>query len=401
MTTPFGVQASGYVIKTQTDILASLISRAKASSALGPNIDYSSASPIGQLLGLIAGELAEVYEVDEATYASNDPEAAVGVPLDNVCSITGTRRPDASASRSLSQTVNLDAGVTLLRANAFISPAGRPDVLFQLDQASVTNSLGTPADVACTFTCTIDGAVSVDAGILSVIASPQVGWNSTTNAQDIVPGRAVGSDQETRALRTVELFTRGGSTVGAIRSHVQAVAGVDTVVVLENTGDVPDANGVPPHAFTAVIDDGAVPAADDNAVGQALYDTRPAGIPSDGDVLGTATDPTDNSEHAEHFRRDERKNVYLDLTLTVSRSFPVDGLQQVKDALKSRGDTLVVGEDVVALFLRAACFAVAGVVDVPTFKLDFTPSPTNTANLPITTYQRATFDTSRITVAVP
>jgi hypothetical protein len=76
----------------------------------------------------------------------------------------------------------------------------------------------------------------------------------------------------------------------------------------------------------------------------------------------------------------------------------VDGLQQVKDALKARGDTYAVGEDVVALFLRAACFNVAGVVDVPTFTLDFVPSPVNTGNLTIGTFERATFDTSLITV---
>lgn len=399
--TTFGVQDSGFVIKTQTDILASLIARAKASNALGPNLDYSSAAPLGQLLGLIAGELAEVWELVAQVYASNDPDAATGVPLDNVCSITGTTRPDAKASQSLSQTVNLNAGITLNQADAFISPAGRPDILFQMDQASVTNSLGIAADVPCTFTCTVTGPVSVDAGLLNVIASPQSGWNSTTNAQDIVAGRDEGTDQETRALRNVELFTRGGSTVGAIRAHLQQVAGVETVDVLENTTDTADDNGLPPHSFAPVLDDGAVPAAADNDLAQAIYDTRPAGIGSDGDTAGTATDPTDGSTHAEHFRRDTRKPVYIVATLTVSKSFPVDGIQQVKDAFKARGDGYQVGEDVVALFLRAAAFTVAGVTDVPAFELDFFASPTNTGNLTIGTYERATFDTSLITVTVP
>ena len=396
--TDFGVTTAGYVIKTQTDILASLIARAKANAKLGPNLDYSSASPLGQLLGLIAGELAECEEHNAQVYASNDPEAATGVPLDNVCSITGTTRPDAAPSRSLSQTVNLDAGFTLNKSDALISPVGRPDVIFQMDQDSVTNPGGSPADIPCTLTCLSDGPINVDAGQLTVISNPLLGWNSTTNTTDVVPGRDVALDPEVRALRTVELFTRGGSTVGAIRSHVQAVSGVETVVVLENTGDAPDANGIPAHSFAAVLDDGAVPAASDDAVAQSIYDTRPAGIPSDGTTAGTATDSGDGSTHVEHFQRDARKPVYIVAALTVSRSFPVDGLQQVKDALKARGDTYAVGEDVVALFLRAACFNVAGVVDVPTFTLDFVPSPVNTGNLTIGTFERATFDTSLITV---
>lgn len=396
--TDFGVTDAGYVIKTQTDILASLIARAKGNAKLGPNLDYSSASPLGQLLGLISGELAECEEHNAQVYASNDPEAAAGVPLDNVCSITGTTRPDAAASRSLSQTVNLNAGYTLIKSDALISPVGRPDIVFQMDQDSVTNPGGSPADIPCTFTCLTDGPINVSAGQLTVMSNPVLGWNSTTNASDVVPGRDVAGDPELRALRAVELFTRGGSTVGAIRSHVQAVSGVETNVVLENTGDAPDANGVPAHAFAVVLDDGAVPAADNDDVAQSIYDTRPAGIGADGTTSGTATDSGDGSQHTEHFRRDTRRPVYIVATLSVSKSFPVDGLQQVKDALKARGDGYAVGDDVVALFLRAACFNVSGVVDVPTFTLDFAPAPVNTGNLSIGTFERATFDTSLITV---
>ncbi len=399
--TDFGVQVSGFVLKTQVEILASLIARAKASAALGPNLDYSSASPLGQLFGLISGELAEVWELDQQVYASNDPEAATGVPLDNVMSITGTTRPDAAPSRSLSQVVNLDAGVTLNQADALVSPAGRPDIIFQMDQVSVTNPGGSAADIPCTMTCLVNGPINVDAGLLNVIVSPSSGFNSTGNAEDVIPGREVAGDPESRALRSVELFTRGGSTVGAIRAHVQEVSGVETNVVLENTGDVPDANGLPPHSFAVVLDDGAVPAADDDEIAQAIYDTRPAGIPSDGSDDGTATDPTDGSTHVEDFRRDTRKPVYIVATLTTSRGFPVDGLQQVKDAIKARGDGYAVGEDVVALFLRAACFEISGVVDVPTFTLGFAPTPVGTGNLTIGTYERATFDTSLITVTVP
>jgi uncharacterized phage protein gp47/JayE len=396
--TDFGVQDSGYGTKTQADILDSLKTRAKASPALGPNLDYSSASPLGQLFGLIAGALAEFEELNASVYASNDPEAATGVPLDNVMSITGTTRPAAAPSRSLSQTVNLDAGVTLNQADALIYPAGRPDVVFQMDQASVTNSLGIAADVPCTFTCLTDGPINVDAGVLTGITNPILGWNSTTNATDVVPGRDVGTNQEARALRSVELQTRGGSTVGAIRSHVSEIDGVLTVSVLENTGDAPDARGVPAHSFAVVLDDGVVPAVADDTIAQTIYDTRPAGIAGDGDTAGTATDPTTGDESTEDFRRVTQRAVYIVGTLTVSSSFPVDGLQQVKDALKARGDGYEVGETVVALFLRAACFNVAGVVDVPTFTLDFHSLPVNTGNLTVGTFERATFDTSRITV---
>ena len=101
----FGVKSTGFVAKTQTDTNESLITRARAKAALGPNLDYSSQSPLGQLLALVAGELAEVWELGQQVYSSNDPEAAVGVPLDNVMSITGSTRPEEAPSRSLHQKI--------------------------------------------------------------------------------------------------------------------------------------------------------------------------------------------------------------------------------------------------------------------------------------------------------
>lgn len=391
----FGVKASGFVIKTQTDCFDSLVTRARASQALGPNLDYSSQSPLGQLLGLIAGELAEVWELGQGVYASNDPEAAVGVPLDNVMSITGSTRPEEAFSRSLHQTVTIEDGTTI-NAGALISPVGRPDIFFALDE-TVENTSGDDATIPCTFTCTIAGPINVAAGVLTEIANPQVGWLSTTNSQDVSPGRDAGSNQEARQLRIVELFTRGSSTVGAIRASMQKVDGVLATTVLENPTNH-HANGLPPHSFAGIFDDGDSPTADDDEMAQAIYDKRPAGIGGEGTGGGTATDPVDESLHAEKHTRVTRLDVYISLQVETSSSFPFDGLQQIREAIVAIGDQYESGETVVRQRLITACFTVAGVVDVPVFTLGFLVDPEGTSNLDVGTYERATFDTSRIEV---
>ena len=398
--TTYGVTPAGFVIKPQTEIYKSIVAKLKAAPAWGPDIDYSTNSPIGQMINALLDNPAELWELGAALYANDDPDAAVGVPLDNLSSISGTTRPGESFSVAKGVTLNLNAGVTVT-AGSLVSPAGRDSVYFSLD-ADVTNSGGSPADVLGDFTATTAGPINVAAGQLSVIANPVTGWNSVSNPTDVIPGRDVASNQELRALRSTELYTRGSGTVGAIRAAATAVAGVLSASVLENTGDTADGNGLPPHSFVAIIDDGAVPAAADNDVAAAILENRSAGIPSDGTTSGTANDDSGDA-HTEHFERVTRRDIYITCTLTVNAtSFPSDGLAQVQAAIVARGDGLKVAEDVIALFIRAAAFGVAGVVDVPTFKLKIgTPPGTgDTSNLPIGTYERSSWDTSRVTVTL-
>lgn len=397
--TTYGVTADGFVIKTQAEIYDSIVAKLKAAPAWGPNIDYSTNSPLGQIINALLDSPAELWELGAMLYANDDPEAATGVPLDNLCSISGTTRPVASFSVAKSVTLNIDGGVTVL-AGALVSPAGRSDVFFALD-ADVTNPGGSPGDFPGNFTCTVKGPVNVAAGQLTV-ASPQLGWNSVTNPTDAVPGRDAAADQETRALRTTELFTRGSGTVGAINAAVTSVAGVQTSTVLENTTDTADGNGLPPHSFVAIVDDGAIPTADDDAIATAVFTNRGAGIPSEGDQSGTAVDVSGDS-HTEHFERVTRRPIFVIATISVNTaSFPSDGLAQVAAAFAARGNGLKVGEDVIALFIRAAAFTVPGVTDCPLFslKIGVAPSPSDTGNLAIGTFERATWDTANIVVTL-
>lgn len=398
--TTYGVTPQGFVIKPQMQAYADVVAKLKAAPAWGPNIDYSTNSPIGQLINSLLDSPAELWELGEQLYANDDPDAAVGVPLDNISSITGTIRPAATFSVAKNIVLNIDGGKTV-PAGSLISPVDRPDVFFALD-ADVTNSSGSPANCPGNATCTVEGPINVAAGLLTAMASPLSGWNSVTNPNDVIAGRDDASNQELRALRSTELSTKGSGTVGAIAAAAAAVPGVLSASVLENTGDTADTNGLPPHSFVAIIDDGAVPAAANDDMAAAILTNRSAGIPSDGSQAGTADDDSGDA-HTEHFERVVRRDIYINATLTVNAAtFPSDGLAQVQAQIVARGNGLKVAEDVIALFIRAAAFNVAGVVDVPSFTLQIgvPPAPTDTANLPIGTYQRSTWDTSRVVLAL-
>lgn len=394
----YGVTDAGFVPKTQAQILADLQAAQSAAPEIGPTQDFSATSPLGQLNGTLSADLAELWELAEAVYASQDPDAATGEALIALCALTGTVARAATAT-TVGVTLTLAAGTTVPAA-ARMSVDGRPDIVFELD-ADVTNGGGSPADFPGTATCTETGPIAVNAGTLTVIDSVTSGWTYVTNALDGAPGRNADDPITLRQRRSDELALRGGSTAGAIKADILDTAahpeldGIRQVVVFNNRSSVTDANGVPARSFEVVIDDGVSPSVADNAIAQAIFDSAPAGSGIFGSASGIATD-VDGNTTTVPFSRYTPRAIYLSFTLTTNAHYPGDGDAQVKAALAAAGGELTIGDDVIALALRAACFSVSGVVDVPTFFLDFTATPVLAANLVIGARERAVFDTSRM-----
>ncbi len=402
--TDFGVTPEGFNKKTLQDILTSINDRQRAAPALGPGFDTSTSTAAGQINGIMSSDFAELWELLEEAYHGTDPDAAEDYLLTALSGLTGTVRRAASPSRvpAPSQTFSLNAGATI-PAGSLVARAGRPDIVFKT-LVEITNSGGSPAVLTGEVECISTGPIDVPAGQLTVIVNPITGWTATTNLVDASLGRYVDSDITLRQRRIAQLQLRGGSTVAGIEADlldvdaVPALADIRDVIVLENTDDVA-VGGIPAHAFEAVIDDGDTPTVPDNTIAQVIWDSRPAGIKSAGSSSGTATDKTGDPQTVA-FSRVTLKPVYIGITVATNADFPIDGVAQVKDALVAYGATFGIGDDVIALALRARSLLVAGVTDAPVFTLGFAPAPAGTVNLPVSSRERATFSTTNIVVSV-
>ncbi len=397
--TEYGVTETGFVPKPQDVILAELQALQVAAPEIGPTQDFSSASALGQLNGIVSGIVAELHELAGAVWASNDPDAAFGLGLEVLCSLTGTLKRGASPSRAAC-TVNLDAGVTLA-AGKRASVVGRPDIVFELE-TDVTNPGGSPANVPAIFVCTATGPVAANAGTLTVIDTTTGGWNSITNPEDAVRGRNVDTPIQLRQRREDQLALRGGSTLRAIQADLldsenhPELDGIESVYTLENTTAVVDSNGLPPHTIEVIIDDGEVPAVDDDDVAQSIWDAPKAGgIGTYGAESGTAVD-ANGDDHVVRFSRRTGVDIYVTYSLTTDGDFPTDGDDQVLAAVLAKGASLRIGGDVIALQIRNAPFSVAGVVDVPSFAIGIAPGPTLDSNITIGARERAIFDAARV-----
>jgi hypothetical protein len=99
----------------------------------------------------------------------------------------------------------------------------------------------------------------------------------------------VESDAFLRRRREVELARAGTGTVRAICADISAVKGVETVLVLEKDGDAVDSEGLPAHSFQVVVSGDTDPDVD-QAIGDAIWATRPAGIYAGGTTSVTVVD---------------------------------------------------------------------------------------------------------------
>lgn len=224
-----------------------------------------------------------------------------------------------------------------------------------------------------------------------------------TVASGVSGDGVVGSNEETDAelkSRYLDsLFLPGAGTPPAIKAAVEQVTNVEQVIVLQNIEDT-EVDGIPAHGIKVIVSGGA-----DQAIGEAIFSKLSAGTPTVGDVAVTVIDANGDPQII-YFSRADIVPIWINITVKIDPDVfgggdSIVGKASVQQLLKQLGDANQdIGDDVVALRYRSAALSLAGVLDVPVFTIDTTNPPVNTANIPITGTQVATFSTANITVLV-
>jgi len=389
---PYGVDSTGFASKPLTVILEDKEAREKAD--IDPALDVSPAQPLGQLNGIHAADTRDAWELAEAVYNSFDPDKAEGVPLDNLCALTGTYRKPATFTK-VAVTLTFGAAATIPQGS-LVSVVGHPEIVCALDAAVTRGSAGTSPG---TMTCTTSGPIEINAGTLTEIVTPVSGWSSVTNAADGDPGEAVETDTALRKRRILELQGAGNGSPDGIRADLLKVTGVEEALVLENTTDVTILGYLPPHSLQAIVWDGSVPAAADLDIGKTIWRNRSAGIGMYGATDVTVVDAL-GVDQVVSFDRATQKLLYVDITLKKNSAYGGDtAVKEAIVALVNSTATRRLGRDVVALAVKAAPLSVEGVEDVTVCELDFSASPSATANLPVADTEIAIASAARITIA--
>ena len=235
---------------------------------------------------------------------------------------------------------------------------------------------------------------------------PPVFGNNSKNGvivNDFASGQDAESDEAYRA-RLLGVDTEATTTFGNIVSEINNVTGVSSVSIIENEtwlNKVEAALTLPPHSFSPIVNGG-----EDNAIAQAIWDSKPISVPSVGNSSGVAVDVFGN-EHAVSFSRPESLFVGLTVKINVGEDagdLTASMIENIQNALKAYGDTLGIGSDIIPTSFNkivyqtipeASWVSISGAVNsstpVPM------PSP-SVCRIPVGSYQEPTFLTSNITV---
>ena len=83
-----GVTSTGYILKTTDEIKADL--EADILANVDATLDLSPRQPLGQIIGIFAERIAQMYELGEQLYHQFDRNGAEAASLDNLGILTGT-----------------------------------------------------------------------------------------------------------------------------------------------------------------------------------------------------------------------------------------------------------------------------------------------------------------------
>lgn len=298
----------------------------------GQDVYIEPDSQDGQMLAIFAAAVDDANAETLTTYNSFSPSTARGVGLSSNVKINGITRGVATQS-----TVDLlivgQAGTTI---NDGIAQS--PDGTQWLLPVSVV--IPPDGDITVTATARDVGAMLAPPDTITTIGTPTRGWQSVTNPNAAVPGSPVETDAELRRRQTISTalpsLTVFEGTVGGVAS----IPGVIRLRGYENDTNSTDADGIPAHTISLVVEGG-----DAQAIGEEIAARK---TPGTGTYGTTSVDVTDEYGvvRAIKFFRPTLATIKVAITLTALPGYTVGVEAEIKAALLAFINGLPIGDDV-------------------------------------------------------
>ena len=375
-----GVTEQGFTVKSAAEITADL--DAKFVGTFGSQFDTSAESPDGQLIGVVAKLLEDVWQQAEGAYNAYSPSNAYGVGLDKVAEINGITRI-TNLPTSVAITFSGTAGTVV--------PAGYiVKTVDGLEFATVAVAV-IPAIV--TAKCTTQGAIRILANEVHVLTTAIAGLTGATNLEPGITGIVREEDPAFRARRENSTISRGTSSIDAIYEGVKSL-NLPYIAIVENTTSA-TVDGVPANSFLVVVE-GGTPA----EVSQVIYDNKPQGITSYGSIV-TVINDSKGYPHNIGISRPTPIDISVTTSITNLPGASVDSATLVKAAIVDYVNNLNISEDVYWSYFFSAILAVVPNIKINSLQIKFTVGGTfGTTDLVITPQQRARTDASKVVVSV-
>ena len=214
----------------------------------GEDLYLEADSQDGQLAAVFAEALYDAFMLAGSVYNSYSPSGAQGVSLARQVMINGLRKMTATHG---TVTLRLVGTVGTVLTGAVAQDSQQQSWLIP-DGTTIPLS----GEILVTATAEAAGDVRAAAGDIVTIATPALGWHSVTNPEPATPGAPTETDAALRRRQAVSTALPSRTVLDGIVGAVAKIPGVTRVKAYENDTSEADANGIPPHSISLVVEGG-------------------------------------------------------------------------------------------------------------------------------------------------
>ncbi|HCT7774612.1 baseplate J/gp47 family protein [Klebsiella pneumoniae] len=286
----------------------------------------------GQMVALVALAIHDANNTAISVYRSFSPSTALADALTSNVKINGiTRR--AATNSTVDELIEGEAGTLI--TNGSVKDAN--GIIWNLP-AQV--AIGIDGTVIATATCSVAGAVAAPAGSVNKINTPTRGWVSATNPQAATVGVAAETDAELRVRQSQSVALASLTPFDAVDGAIANVEGVTRHKLFENDTEVTDANGLPAHSISAVVEGG-----DATVIANTIRSVKGQGVSTFGMTAVVVTDRYGNP-YTIRFSRPVDIPVFVSITLRALTGYTSDVGDEMKAAVASYINSLAIGDSV-------------------------------------------------------
>ena len=286
----------------------------------------------GQMVALVALAIHDANNTAISVYNCFSPATGYGAALTSNVKINGIARKGATNS-----TVDLlltgTAGTTITNG----SVRDQNNIIWNLP-ASV--SISVDGTVQATATSANSGAVAALAGTITTINTPTRGWTSVTNPTAATVGAPAETDAELRIRQGQSVALPSITPFEGVDGAIANVAGVTRHKLYENDTGAFDANGLPPHSISAIVDGGDI-----TEIAQTIRGSKGQGTSTYGTTSVTVPD-TYGNPHVISFSRSTDVPVYGHITLKAFAGYTSQIGVQIQQAVADYINGLTIGDSV-------------------------------------------------------
>lgn len=283
----------------------------------------------GQMVALVALAIHDANNTAIAVYSSFSPSTAQRDALTRNVKINGIARRGETRS-----TVDLELEGTV--GTTITNGSIRDDngIIWNLPASTVID--GNPV----TATCNTPGAVAAVAGSVTGINTPTRGWTAVNNPQAATVGVAVENDAELRVRQGQSVALPSLTPFETVDGSLANISGVTRHKLYENdTGSV-DANGLPAHSLSAIVDGG-----DATTIAQTLRGKKGQGVATFGKTTVQVPDKYGNP-HNISFSRPVDIPIHVAITIKVFTGYTSQIGEEIKTQVAAYINSLKIGDSV-------------------------------------------------------